>query len=182
MTAFARAVLAVAKFVAPESRKGWIDAMAAEFRHVPSGQKNQFALGAAEFSITAMMEEVMFNKVNAGSFVIMLGSAFLAILGISNGFRNFAQDSTVSVAFVAVGLLWLAAFVAAMLRRWELLTRVATGGLAASFALGLAWSISVPALEPNRSLFGALALEAVFLFTVLLATGALLRKLALSAS
>lgn len=178
MTALSRAILAFAQAITPASRKDWIDAMAAELSHVPAHHKTRFAMGAARFSITAMLEETMIDKSTAGSFAIMLGSAFLAFVGISNGLRNFSQDPAASVAFCMMGALWLAAFVAAMLRRWDMLTRIASGGLAAAVALGAAWSIALPAMAANRTLFGALALEAVVLFAVLLVAGMLVRKLA----
>ena len=182
MKDLSRALFALAKLIAPKNRKRWIEAIAAESYQVPSNRKILFAFGAVEFSLTAIMEEMMNNKISAGSFVIMLCSAFLTFVGISNSFRNFAQDPTVSVAFGSMGALWLAVFVTAMLRRWDVLIRVASGGLAASIALGVAWLISVPAFSANQSIFGALALEAIFLFTMLLAASALVRKFALPSS
>lgn len=177
MTILARLLFFVAVSIAPAHRKEWLEAMAAEFTQVPRAERFRFAAGAIAFSMAAFMEETMTNKVRAGSFVIMTGSAFLAFVGISNAFRNLSQDPAVTTAFGSIGVLWLAVFVAAMLRRWDLLLRLAAGGLAASIALGVAWSISVPALAQNSPLFGALTLEALVLFTALLGSGMLVRKL-----
>jgi hypothetical protein len=100
---------------------------------------------------------------------ILTVCAFLALMGFANGVVQFGNDTSVGIALAAIGLLWSAAFVAAIVGSRQFLARLAAGGIAFYLALGIAGSLELPAFARNRTMFEALAIEGVLLFAGLLA-------------
>jgi hypothetical protein len=110
------------------------------------------------------------------SFACLTVCALLALLCFANGLRTWNQDSTVGVVFGLSGLLWVAAFSVAMLRRWAALRQIAVGGIASAGALGSALLLSVPAVELNAALLAMFAVEALVLFSALFGCAIFLQR------
>jgi len=142
--------------------------MRAELEAVAPYDALDFALGCLRVSIEERIA-VMNLPLQLAHGAILTVCAFLALMGFANGVAQFANDASVGIALVAIGLLWSAAFAAALAGTRQLLTRLAGGGITYYLALGLAGWLELPAFVRNRAMFEALAIEGVLLFAGLLA-------------
>lgn len=94
----AQGFLALAFKIAPEERRAWFEAMAAELDHVPESRRWQFGIGCLLVAVRARLASPQFLTVAARSLLIA-GALAWAALNIRFAGRMSASDAVASEAF-----------------------------------------------------------------------------------
>jgi hypothetical protein len=173
----ARALLALALRIAPESRKEWFAAMAAECDHVPASARGRFALGCL---LAAVRERAISPQfVNAAARGLLIGGAMLwAALNLRLAGRMSAADAAVPEA-LGYGTALLFAIGALATARYGYRATIALAApLMAVLVMAVAYLGLGNAPTPFSPLYLALLVEdiAVLAFAIVIAICAEARR------
>ena len=108
--------------------------------------------------------------IGVAKFFCLAGCLALAGLSFANAMRLGQQDGTLGIVFSSLAMVWSAAVVATLMKRWHELAMVALCGLMLSAGLGLSIMLAVPAVQQSANLIWALFLEGLVLFAAMWST------------